>query len=233
MSESPLATDGMYVAYCDILGFSELTTSHFDATLKLYSELGDVITGFAQEDVEVTIYSDAVLLTSLSLTRISQAVQNLWFFALQHNMMIRGAITQGKYWELRRGKCLLVMSDALVRAVRLERLVGVPAVVLADDIEVSGDLWAARFRLGAVAAPLLHFRDRTIVNPFNLFWFRSARGRATLLMEEHPKYRDKYLWFLALHAAIEADAELVPPEALAKLLSSGTLVRGEKTTTST
>jgi hypothetical protein len=228
MGELPPATDGMYVAYCDILGFSDLTTSRFDETLKLYSDFGDLITGFAQQDVELTIYSDAVLLTSTSLIRISKAVQNLWFFVLQHNMMIRGAITQGKYWELRRGKNLLVMSDALVRAVRLEKLVGVPAVVVADDIEVPDDFWVERFRSGPVATPLLHFRDRTIVNPFNLFWLRSARGRAAMLMEEYPRQKDKYLWFLALHAAIEADADLVPPEALARLLKLGIVARSER-----
>jgi hypothetical protein len=225
MDEIPTIIDGMYVAYCDILGFSELTTSHFDETMKLYREFGDLITGFDQENVELTIYSDAVLLTSTSLVRISQAVQNLWFFALQHNMMIRGAITQGKYWELRRGKNLLVMSDALVRAVRLEKLVSVPAVVVADDILVPDDFWANRFRSGSVATPLLHFRDRTIVNPFNIFWFRSARGRAAMLMEQFPKYRDKYQWFLALHAAIEADADLIPPEALTRLVDMGIVVR--------
>jgi hypothetical protein len=93
MGELPPVTDEMYVAYCDILGFSDLTTSRFDEALKLYNDFGELITGFAQEDVELTIYSDAVLLTSKSLIRISQAVQNLWFFALQHNLMIRGART--------------------------------------------------------------------------------------------------------------------------------------------
>jgi hypothetical protein len=184
---------------------------------------GDFITTFPYRDVRLTIYSDAVLLTSTSLVRISEAVQSLWFIALQHDLMIRGAITQGKYWELRRGNNLLVMSDALVRAVRLEKLVGVPAVAVADDIVVPDDFWVQRFQSGLLAAPLLHFRDRVIVNPFNPFWLRSARGRAATLMEEYPKHRDKYLWFLALHAAVEAEAELVPPEALARLLESGVI----------
>jgi hypothetical protein len=223
MNEFPPVIDGMYVAFCDILGFSDLTTSHFDQTLKLYGDFGDFFTEFSIPDVELTIYSDSVLLTSTSLIRISQAVQNLWFIALQHNMMIRGAISQGKYWELRRGKNLLVMSDALVRSVRLEKLVGVPAVVIADDIVVPDDMWVERFRSGPVAVPLLHFRDRTIVNPFNLFWLRSARGRAAMLMDQYPRHRDKYLWFLALHEAVTAEAELVPPDVLARLLESGLL----------
>lgn len=225
MDKLPPVTDGTYVAYCDILGFSEFTTSHFDETVKIYSDFAKVITDFAQEDVEIAIYSDSVLLTSASLVRIAQAVQNIWFFALQHNMMIRGAITQGKYWELRHGKNLLVVSDALVRAVRLEKLVGVPAVVVADDILVPDHFWIERFRSGLLAAPLLHFRDRTIVNPFNFFWLRSAYGRAAALMEGHPKYKDKYLWFLALHDAIKAEAELVPPEVVARFLKDGTLTK--------
>ena len=225
MGGLPLVTDGMYVAYCDILGFSDLTTSRFDETLEFYSDFGRLITEFEQQDVEVAIYSDSILLTSRSLARICQAVQNTWFFALHFNMMIRGAITQGKYWELRRGKNLLVMSDALVRAVRLEKSVGVPAVVIADDIAVPDDFWAQRFQSGPLATALLHFRDRTIVNPFNLFWFRSARSRAAVLMEGSPEHKDKYLWFLALHDAIETGADLVPPEVLERFLRLGIIER--------
>jgi hypothetical protein len=225
MDDSPVVIDGMYVAFCDILGFSELTISRFEATLSLYQAFGKLVSESAQEDVELAIYSDAVLLTSTSLASIVAIVRNVWFFALQHNMMIRGAIAQGKYWEHRLGKNLLIMSDALVRAVRLEKLVGVPAVVVADDIIVPDGMWAARFQSGPIATPLLHFRDRTIVNPFNLFWFRSAYGRAATLMEQYPRHRDKYLWFLELHETVQAEAELVPPDVLARFLDLGILKR--------
>jgi hypothetical protein len=46
MNEFPPVIDGMYVAFCDILGFSDLTTSHFDQTLKLYGDFGDFLLNF-------------------------------------------------------------------------------------------------------------------------------------------------------------------------------------------
>jgi hypothetical protein len=39
MDELPTTTDGMYIAYCDILGFSDLTTSRFEEAVKLYCGL--------------------------------------------------------------------------------------------------------------------------------------------------------------------------------------------------
>jgi hypothetical protein len=167
------------------------------------------------------IYSDAVLITGKELIYVLSAAQSLWFFALAHNMMIRGAVTKGRYWELRQGASLLIASDALVRAVKLEKSVGVPAVVVADDIEVPDQYWIGRFAQGLMATPVLHFRDRNIVNPFNVAWYRSAGTRATQLMAASPRHKDKYLWFLALHQAVGENRELVPPAVLSRLISEG------------
>ena len=43
-------------------------------------------------------------------------------------------------------------------------------VTLADDIEIPLEFWIPSFRNGPIAAPLLHFRDRNIVNPFGIYW---------------------------------------------------------------
>lgn len=120
---------------------------------------------------------------------------------------------------------MLVASDALVRAVKLERSVSVPAVVVADDVEIPDELWKRRFALGPFETPLLHFRDRNIVNPFNTLWGRSAALRATELMNESPTHRDKYLWFLALHQAAATDQVLIPPAILARFEREGILSR--------
>lgn len=211
----------IFVAFCDILGFAERTTSRFDETVTIYRAFGETLHGFEMSDVKLTMYSDSILLTSKALPALLSAVQILWFFALQHNMMIRGAISQGKYWELRKEPHLLVVSDALVRAVKLEAMVSVPAVVVADDIIISDEIWVQRYASGPLTTPLLYFRDRTIVNPFSIYWFRSAKARASMLMEESPRHRDKYLWFLALHQAIEVGSELIPPDVLRRFLDSG------------
>ena len=137
--------------------------------------------------------------------------------------MLRGAVTQGKYWELRKGNHMLVASDALARAVKLERSIGIPAVVVSDDIEIPDAFWMWRFTHGAFLTPILHFRDRNIVNPFNLMLGTSARDRAARLMDESPAHRDKYLWFLSLHDAVKNGQELIPPDVLVRFLRNGLL----------
>jgi hypothetical protein len=226
-SESTLGdgVDSRYVAFCDILGFSNRILADFDKTLEVYKDFGQTMSEFPATEVQATMYSDAILITAASLDKVLVAVQSLCFLALAHNLMIRGSITKGRYWEQRQGNHFLVASDALVRAVKLEKTVGVPAVVIADDVEIPDNYWLTRFVSGTFRTPLLHFRDRNIVNPFNVFWFRSAAFRASQLMAESPEHKDKYLWFLALHKAVEDGQELIPPDILTRFLREGVLKR--------
>jgi len=221
----PADTDEFYVAFCDVLGFSHKILTDFDGTLEIYKEFGASLAELPIPEVTTTMYSDAVLVTSKNLGRILAAIQALWFVALQHDLMIRGAVTKGRYWSIRQGDHLLVASDALVRAVKLEKSVSVPAVFIADDIEIDDELWLQRFANGLLVSPVVHFRDRNIVNPFNTYWFASAKTRALQLMAQSPEYRDKYLWFLALHEAVAADNEMIPPTVLARFLKDGVLSR--------
>jgi hypothetical protein len=217
-----------YVAYCDILGFSNRILTDFDNTLKTYREFGKLVCGGGPfKEVKTTMYSDAIVITATSLVRVLQAAQGLWFFALANNFMLRGAITQGRYWEQRSGNNLLVASDALVRAVQLEKSVGVPAIVIADDVEIPDAYWLARFQAGPYVTALLHFRDRNIVNPFNLMWGVSAATRASILMGENPQHKDKYLWFIALHEAVASGQELlIPPPVIKRFMEQGILKFG-------
>jgi hypothetical protein len=217
--------DDRYVGFCDILGFSSRILADFEGTREIYKGFANTLSGLPIEEVQVTIYSDAILVTGKSLGRVSSAIQSLWFIALANDLMIRGAITKGRYWEQRQGNHMLVASDALVRAVKLEKSVRVPAVVIADDVEVPDAFWLHRFANGLFLTPILHFRDRNIVNPFNTWWFRSAGTRATQLMSASPAHRDKYLWFLALHEAVGNGQELVPPAVMARFVRDGFLVR--------
>jgi hypothetical protein len=215
-----------YVGFCDILGFSNRIQTDFDGTLDIYKRFGETFSSFSAKGiagVEVTIYSDAVLITGASLGPVAAAIQNLWFIALANDLMIRGAITKGRYWEQRQGNHMFVASDALVRAVKLERSVGIPAVVIADDVEIPDEFWLHRFQAGLLQTPILHFRDRNIVNPFNTFWFASASARAVRLMAASPSHRDKYLWFLALHEAVGNGLELIPSVVLARFVRDGIL----------
>ncbi|AMV48170.1 hypothetical protein [Paraburkholderia caribensis] len=212
-----------YVAFCDILGFSNKIATDFDETLKVYRQFGERLEPSLFGNVRMTMYSDAILLTSDELFPLLSAIQVLWFIALTENLMLRGGIAYGKYWERRQGDHMMVVSDALVRAVKIEGMVGVPAVVLADDINLDLGYWVPRFRdgKGQYMTPILHFRDRNIVNPFSPYWGVSAQNRARMLMEESPAHKEKYLWFLALYNAVAAGEKLVPETAFAQMISEG------------
>jgi hypothetical protein len=223
-SPSKELIDTRYVGFCDILGFSNKILTDFDQTLEIYKEFANSFLGVpAAKAVEITMYSDAVLLTSQSLIPVAQTIQNLYFVALVHNLMVRGAITKGRYWEQRQDNHMLVASDALARAVKIERSLGVPAVVIADDVEIPDEVWMSRFVNGVYLTPILHFRERNIVNPFNLFWGTSAGDRASRLMVESPAHKEKYLWFLSLYQAVKNNHELAPPGMLERFLREGIL----------
>ncbi len=215
--------ENRYVAFCDILGFSNRIVSDFDRTLEIYKEFGQSMSKMPASAVQITMYSDAILITARELDKILIATQSLLFVALSHQLMVRGAITRGKYWEQRIDNHFLVASDALVRAVKLEKSIGIPAVVIADDVEIPDHFWLVRYLQGVFITPLLHFRDRNIVNPFGLYWFRSAAIRAQQLMDASPSHKDKYLWFLALHKAVEQQEELMPHAVLQRLIDAGLL----------
>ncbi|MQR02579.1 hypothetical protein [Glaciimonas soli] len=213
-----------YVAFCDILGFSNSVVTEFDQTLSLYISLAQYITTWEYSDqVNVTMYSDSILITSSELPPLLGAVQLLWFYCLQNNFMLRGGIAFGKYWEDRRDTHLLMVSDALINAVKLEKMVGVPAVVISDDIVIPENYWFERFQNGPYASSLLHFRDRNIVNPFNPAWGTSAAMRARLLMEKSPTHSNKYLWFLALYDALKAGNILIPEATYQSFIDRGIL----------
>ncbi|UPG88189.1 hypothetical protein L2Y96_12240 [Luteibacter aegosomaticola] len=215
-----------YVAFCDILGFSSMVASDFDRTLEIYKGLARLLGQdiFASSEVKITMYSDSILIVGKELRPVLKAVQGIWFFALASDLMLRGGIAKGRYWERKRGNDLLVVSDALVRAVKLESMVSIPAVMLADDIELADELWYPQL-LGdpdaVVVTPLLHFRDRNIVNPFNRYWLLSAGNRAQSLMASNPAHKEKYLWFLALHQAVTERRQLVPKGLIDRLVREG------------
>jgi hypothetical protein len=114
----------------------------------------------------------------------------------------------------------------------------VPAVVLGDDVEVPEEMWALRFSTTNAdgsfdeskkgdrpifGMPLLHFRDRNIVNPFNYIWFYSAGTRVRQMLENHPEHKVKYNWFLALKKAVSEDRALIPEAVFDKWLDDGKL----------
>ena len=213
-----------YVAFCDVLGFSYAVLNHFEQTIKLYKEFKERISDWPFPDkVEVSVYSDSILIVCDKLDPLLYAVQSLCFATLTQNWLIRGGIAYGKYWEDRSNGNLFVVSDALVRAVKLESTIKVPAIALSPEVEIPLPSWIPRFADDLFSSPILHFDGLNIVNPFNRFWFKSAINRVVQLQDAYPQHNDKYNWFLSLADAVEANDFLVPQSVVTTLINEGVL----------
>jgi hypothetical protein len=230
-----------YVAFCDILGFSAAVTRDLKATISLYREFASQAVKVSNyiENVKITIYSDAILIVGDNLAPVLCTIQLLWSAALKNDYLIRGGVAFGDYWSEEKDGHFFVVSDALVQAVKLEATVSVPAVVLADDIDIPEKMWAYRFKTTnsdgtfdtseensnpIFRTPLLHFRDRNIVNPFHQYWFASAEPRVRQMLEVHPEHKVKYNWFLALCHAVSTDKAFIPDTLYEKWVNEGTLL---------
>ncbi|WP_247258080.1 hypothetical protein [Pseudomonas moorei] len=224
-----------YVAFCDVLGFSHAVENEFERTILLYKEFSQRISEWPfPERANVSVYSDSILIVCDELPPLLYAVQSLWFATLAQDWLIRGGIAFGKYWEDRSNGNLFVVSDALVRAVHLESTVRVPGVILSPEVEVPLGTWFARFCDGPFAAPLLHFDGLNVVNPFNPYWFLSAKNRVAQLLIKYPQHSAKYEWFLKLAEHVGDDKALVPEEVEKELLAMGAITnRSEESTQNT
>jgi hypothetical protein len=222
--EDDLQPEMRYVAFCDVLGFSIAVENRFDATIALYAEFMRRMKDWPfPVKAKVSVYSDSIVVVSEELPAVLHAVQSLWFATLSQDWLIRGGIAYGRYWEKKVDGNLFVVSDALVRAVRLESTVKVPAITISPEVELTIAAWVPRFEHGIFQAPVLHFRGLSLVNPFNSYWFASARMRVAQMLAEAPQHAEKYEWFLALADAVEGNDVLVPQEIVDELLEKGIL----------
>lgn len=218
------ASQMKYVGFCDVLGFSAAVLNNFDATIALYQQFRQDVRGWPfPAKAKVSVYSDSILVVGDELPPVLHTIVALQWAALTQDWLVRGGVAYGRYWEEKEDGNLFVVSDAIVRAVALEKSVKVPAVALSEDIALGIEAWVPRFEYGVFKAPLLFFDGRTIVNPFNSYWFASAVLRARRLLTEHPSHKEKYEWFLLLAEAVARDDVLVPEPALARMLELGIL----------
>ncbi len=203
-----------YVGFADILGFSHRIETDFHTAVDTYRVFLDRIRTIhdVHADVPVQIYSDSILLTSANLIHLAQAVQNLCFVALTADCLVRGGIGFGKHAVQIDGANTLVVSQALSRAVEMERRVRHPCVAFHESVILEDWVWVndsdTFFR------PILYFEGIRLVNPFSLFWGTSAQYKVQEMREAHPEHADKYDWFLRLFDAVSSRDiwSLVPPE---------------------
>lgn len=213
-----------YVGFCDILGFSSAVLNDFDATLARYQRLKDHFQEWPlPKGAQVSLYSDSILIVGDELPAVLNAINIIQWSALLEDWLVRGGVAYGRYWEESDSGNLFVVSDALIKAVEIEKSIKIPAVGISKEITLGIEAWVPRLEGGIFNSPLLHFQDLTIVNPFGKYWFRSATVRVSQLLEIHPEHQEKYNWFLSLADAISKDELLVPESALTQMLELGIL----------
>ena len=173
--------------------------------------------------MEINVYSDSILLTSFELPPLLQAVQSLSFATLGNDLLIRGGIAYGRYWERRESGNLFVVSHALVRAVKLGSSIKIPAVGVSPEVVVPDIAWVPHVMDEIFLSPVLHFQGTTVVNPFNKFWFTSARNRVTQMKDRFPEHSKKYDWSLELAEAVERRDVLVPESLITRWLAENVI----------
>ncbi len=201
----------VYACYADILGFSAKTTQDFNGAAETYRELVGRwrLQRELYPDVRLRIYSDALLLTTGDLGRLIQAAQTLSFVCLLANVLIRGGISYGMHIEVSEAGNFYVLSEALVRAVEIEKNIKHPCIAIDPKIAIPPGWWADGVR--NIERGILKYEGLTIVNPTNVMWGVSAGTRAAILAEQYPEYADKYHWFYQLvQAVLKDEMPLVP-----------------------
>lgn len=207
----PAGAEEKYVAFVDILGFSGNVVRGFDAVLETYENLlrGLESLQWMRPDVALSLYSDSFLLVSSQLGPLVAVTQALHMQTLIWDCLVRGGIAYGKHLEVSVPPHLFMVSEALVKAVAVEKSLGFPCVALHPAIEVPDSWWTGYER--NLDRGVLYFGGQRIVNPMNIAWGQSAGTRVAQMVDAHPEHRDKYEWFLELHQAVFSPVPMVPP----------------------
>jgi hypothetical protein len=201
-----------HVAFLDVLGFSAKVLSDFNGTVSLYEELvsGWQIHNRVYSQVQLTIYSDSMILVSNELPPLLQAVTSLHMITMGLSCMLRGGIATGLHVSSSGGQDIYVVSEPLTRAAALEKIVRDPCVAIHESVEIPDRWWPAN--LPNVHRPILWYEGRRIVNPFHRYWYRSGQIRAKELRALYLDHRSKYDWFIRLYEAVGREDPLIPPE---------------------
>jgi hypothetical protein len=206
--------DHKYVAFLDVLGFSNMVTDKFDQTLEIYEKLIDAMRMHEIVDtgVSLQIYSDSILLILDSLSSILQIAGMVQFTTLFEGFLVRGGIGYGKHVSVQNGSHTYVVSEALINAVNVEKTVKMPCVALHEDIKIPDEWWP--LDVDPVMRTLHHFKGLNVVSPLNMMWGVSAIDRVKHMKKQSPEFSEKYDWFIELATSILERRQLVPKHLL-------------------
>ncbi len=200
----------LYCGFIDVLGFGAITLTNHQTAVDVYERLLErferVASGFKAGDGKIRVFSDSFIITSEYPGYVIQAAHLLSWLLHQEGILVRGGIAYGAHVEAEKAGMILTVSTALTKAVRLEKSVKRPCVVIADDMELPDAVW---FQEQAI---LHYFDGLRIVNPFSVMWFRSAGTQTRRLLKMYPEHAEKYKWFLRLYDAVNRRELLRPPD---------------------
>ena len=200
----------MYLAFVDILGFGDRVKRGFDEVLKVYDDVlhsAEILKGM-REEVIVRVYSDAFLLSCERLGPLVGVIQGLHMQTLSHDCLIRGGIGYGEHIEAADDNNLYVVSQALVKAVDVEKSIKYPCVAFHPEIVIPQEWW--KTNVHPIYRGVLCFEGIKLVNPFNRYWFQSSMTRVAMAKRETPEHKEKHDWFLRLYEAVASGQLLVP-----------------------
>jgi len=228
-SNTEVKTKMMYVSFCDILGFSNAIENNFEDTVKIYLEFKEEVLNIVKIDgVSVSIYSDAIIVVGKDFANVVEAVKQIYWFCLLHDLLIRGGLAYGKHWSNVENGSILILSEALVEAVKIEKSIKHPIIAVSEKINIPIEAWMPHCEGAVFNAPFINYDDINFVNPFNAFWFRSAEMRLKHLLKKFPNHSHKYEWLLNIIEKIKIDDVLIPDDVFNYLLEKGVLTYIDK-----
>lgn len=202
-------SDHKYLAFIDVLGASEKWLEDFDKTKQEYLDVIDdvfyLVPAETRNRVAISVVSDSFIVESEELLGVIVVGQLMHMQAMQrHNWMLRGGLSFGRHQEIRDDKGMQVMSEALVRAVAIEKNTRMPRVEIDSRITIpERERWEKEHPF---LRPYIDYDGRLQINPFNVAWGSSFAFRVKCLKEDYPAYSDKYDWFLDLHQYMKQQA---------------------------
>lgn len=116
---------------------------------------------------------------------------------------------------------ILLASEALVKAVSIEKSHKNPVIIIDPQIELTFEnCWINSFR-NFFEVPILYYEGSIIVNPFGLYFYSTGIYLLNDLKVKNPRFADKYDYLLGIAAAKENNYSFVPPEMIKDLLDKG------------
>jgi len=161
-------------------------------------------------EAHISVYSDSIIIEGDNLLKVCTAAQLLLWTTLSHGWIVRGGVAYGKHWKEADNSNLFIISEALVKAVDIEKCVRHPVIALSEEISLELNYWLLGFEYSVFDLPIIHYDNRNIINPFNNYWFTSAVINLGNIKERNPLHTLKYDYLLKLAEAISSGKCFIP-----------------------